>query len=101
MNFNIKLLADWKFLLPMGVGLVSLLWSIFNFVTGKLIASKITNNDLKHLNEDVKELKDENKIIKVDLKADLNKIFKRLGKIDKGLAVRDALCNERHPRDKK
>ena len=101
MKFDIKLITDWRFLIPAIVGLVSLGWSIFNFVVGKLTFAKILGNDLKHVTDDIGKLEKENKLIKIDLKKDLEKIFRRLGKIDKGLAVRTAICNERHSKDKK
>ena len=96
MKFDIKLITDWRFLVPASVALLSLGWSVFNFVVAKLTFAKIIGNDLKHVTADITELKVENKEIKIDLKQDLNRIFKRLGKIDKGLAVRTAICNERH-----
>lgn len=107
MNFNIKLITDWRFLVPASIALLSLAWSVFNFVVGKLTITRITQNDLKHITADIKKLEDtdknlekEHKEIKIDLKQDLNKIFRRLGKIDKAVAVRDAICDERHSKDK-
>ncbi len=96
MKVQLELLANWKAYLPMGIGLVALAWSIFNFILRKITMTKLIGNDLKHITADITELKDENKTIKIDLKQDLEKIFRRLGKIDKGLAVRTAICNERH-----
>ena len=101
MKLQLEFLTNWKAFLPMGVGLLALGWSIFNFVLRKITMAKLTDNDLKHIIADVTELKAENTAIKIDLKQDLEKIFRRLGKIDKGLAVRKAVCNERHSKDKK
>jgi len=98
MNFDIKLITDWRFLVPASVSLLALVGSVFNFIITKVTTTKIVQNDLKHINQDIKELKDENKDIKIDLKKDLGKIFRRLGHIDKGLAVRKAICDERHPK---
>jgi hypothetical protein len=53
-------------------------------------------NDLKHLQEDFKEFKEERK----EWKNELNKIYKRLGKIEKAIVRRDAICEERHKKDK-
>lgn len=100
MKFDIKLVTDWRFLIPASVALLSLAWSVFNFVVGRITIAKITGNDLKHVTADITELKADNKEIKVYLKKDLDKIFKRLGKIEKGLAVRTVICNERHKNDK-
>lgn len=96
MNFDIKIITNWRFLIPASVALLSLAFSIFNFIVGKITATKIIQNDLKHINVDIEALKEERKEIKINLRNDLNKIFRRLGKIDKGLAVREAICNERH-----
>ena len=99
MKIDFNVITNWKFLAPMAVALISLAWSGFNFVFGKAVATKITQNDIKHITADIDVLKTENKEIKIDLKQDLEKIFKRLGKIDKGLAIRDAICNERHKKN--
>lgn len=101
MNFDIKIITDWRFLVPASVALLSLAFSVFNFIVGKLVASQIIQNDLKHINTDIKELKKENTGIKIDLRKDLSKIFRRLGKIDKAVAVRKAICDERHSKDRK
>jgi len=96
MNFDIQLITNWKFLVPASVALLSLAFSVFNFIVGKLVASRIIQNDLKYVKDDIAELKSENKEIKIDLKADLNKIFRRLGRIEKEIVKREAICNERH-----
>ena len=100
MNFDIKLITDWRFLVPASVGLISLAWSVFNFVVGKITIAKITGNDLKHITADIKELKEENKQIKVDLKADLHRINLTMNRIEKKIIKRDAICEERHHHDK-
>lgn len=101
MQIDLNVITNWKFLIPSSIALFSLLFSIFNFTVGRMIANKITKNDLTHLTKDVEGLKEQNKEIKGNLREDLNKIFRRLGKIDKGLAVRKAICNERHSKDRK
>ncbi len=78
------------------IAVSGLAFSVFNFVFGKLVANKITNNDLKHLTKDVENLKQDSKEYKTELKKDLEKIFRRLGKIDKNITRRDAICEERH-----
>jgi len=98
MKVQLELLTNWKFFLPMGVGTLALLWSIFNFVLRKITMTKLTQNDLKHITVDITELKKENKEIKIDLKGDLNRIFRRLGRIEKEIVKREAICNERHPK---
>jgi len=95
MLIQLKWLNDWRIIIGI-VSACSFLFSVFNLIVRRHTFAKITNNDLKHLTKDVEELKGENKEIRVDLKGDLEKIFKRLGKIDKGLSVRDAICEERH-----
>ena len=101
MNFDIKLITDWRFLVPASVALLSLAFSMFNFIIGKLVASKIVQNDLKHVTADIDSLKIDNKEIKIDLKKDLNKIFRRLGRLEKIQYAQREICNERHSKDKK
>lgn len=95
MDYLVEVLKDgrfWTFLLA----LVGFLWSVINSIVGKIIATKITQNDLKHLTADVETLKTENKEYKGELKDELIKICKRLGRIEKNQARRDAICDERH-----
>ena len=96
MKVQLQFLTDWKFFVPMGVAIFSLLWSMFNFIAGRIITVKLTQIDLKHLKIDVEELKKSDKEYKVDLREDLNKIFKRLGRIEKAQGIQKAICNERH-----
>jgi len=93
-------ISDWRFWFLL-VSVCSFLFSIINLMIGRHVANKIMGNDLKHITADIVDLKKENKEIKIDLKADLGKIFKRLGRIDKGLAIRKAICDERHSKDRK
>lgn len=90
-----QLLTNWRFW-TFTIAIISFLFSAFNFIVGKLVASKIVNNEIKHITKDVIELKQDSKEYKVDLKNELNKIFKRLGKIDNRLGKREAICEERH-----
>jgi len=94
-----ELLTNWRFW-TFAIAILSFLFSAFNFVVGKVVASKIVNNDLKHLTKDVNDLKQDNKEYRTDLKNELSRIFKRLGKIDKAIVKREAICNERHRKDK-
>ena len=90
-----EILKDWKFW-GFIIAIMSFVFSAFNFVVGKIIANKITNNDLKHLTKDVTELKQESKEYKGELKKELFKIFRRLGKIEKIQYTQQEICNERH-----
>ena len=92
-----EILKDWRFW-GFAIAIISFLFSAFNFIIGKIIANNITGNELKHLTEDVSELKQESKEYKGELKTELNKIFRRLGKIEKQIVKRDVLCEERHPK---
>lgn len=93
-----ELLKDWKFWTFL-IAVSSFLFSIVNFIIQRIVSNKITNNDLKHLTKDVDNLKQENKEYKIGLKNELNKIFRRLGKIEKGLVKREAICELRHKND--
>jgi len=94
-----ELLMNWKFW-TFAIAISSFLFSVINFIIQRAVANKITNNDLKHLTDDVKELKQDSKEYKIDLKNELNRIFRRLGKIDKAIVERKTICNERHRKDK-
>jgi len=78
------------------IAIASFIFSVINFIINKVVTTKITQNDLKHLTKEVDNLKLEGKEYKGELKEELNKIFKRLGKIDKNITRRDAICEERH-----
>ena len=82
------------------IGIISFIFSAFNFFIGKYVAGKILNNDLMHLANEVKEIKQEEKEYKKSLLGELNKIFRRLGKIEKFQAAHRAICDERHKKDK-
>ena len=92
---NIQTNLSWQIWVAI-VSVISFLFSIINFFLGKYIATKILNNDLKHLTDDVKELKEEDKDYKKSLAGNLSKIFRRLGHIEKAITKRESICEERH-----
>jgi len=81
------------------VSICGFLFSMVNFILGKYLATKILKNDLLHLTVDVKDLKAGEKEYRKDLKNELNKIFRRLGRIEKNQVKRDTICEERHKKD--
>lgn len=63
---------------------------IFNVlvVGGNIIAYlSLRLNDIRHISEDIGEIKKKEE-----------KIFKRLGRVEKAITIRDAVCAERHPK---
>lgn len=72
-----NILMDWKF----WVFTVSVLKDIV-LVLGIIL---VKFNDMKHLTESVK-----------GVEKSLSKIFTRLGKVEKAIVKRDAICEERH-----
>jgi hypothetical protein len=100
MKVQLQLATNWKFFLPMGVALISLLWSVFNFIMGKITFGKLTQNDLLHLTKDVEELKEEEKDFKKEIKEELHRVFLAIKRIEKKQIRRDAICEERHSKDK-
>jgi len=96
MKLQLELFNHWQSWALVGISCLGVFGSVINFFVGRHIANKITGNDLKHLTDNFQEIKIEHKELKVDLKKDLQKIFRRLGKIERNQSVRDALCNERH-----
>lgn len=94
-----EILTDWRFWTFI-IAVFSLLFSAFNLIVGKIVAHKLQNNEIKHLKEGIKGLKDSEKEFKIDLKNELQKIFRRLGKIEKIQYAQQKVCNERHKLDK-
>ena len=80
------------------VSVCGFMFSCINFFLGKYVAGRIMGNDLKHLTKDVDELKASDKDWKKGLKLELNKIFRRLGSIERNQTAMQAVCNERHPK---
>jgi len=87
---------NFKLILALVVSIVGIIFSIVNFTLGKYITAKIMGNDLKHITADIDLLKKEETNYKKDLKQDLRKIFLRLGKIEREIVKREAICSERH-----
>jgi len=85
-----------KLIIALVVGICGFVFSIVNFILGKYIATKITNNDLVHLTNKVKEIEEEEKDYKKSLSGNLTKIFRRLGHIEKAIVKRESICEERH-----
>jgi len=79
---------------------ISSIIGILKVITNSYALYKISNNEIQHINKDIKELKSNEKEYKVDLNKKLDKIFRRLGKIDKAIVKRESICNERHKNDR-
>ncbi len=90
-----KYLTDWRMWTAI-TAFISLFYSVFNHIIHNQVTSKITGNDLMHREKDVTDLKVEQKELKIDLKGDLHKIFRRLGRIEKSTGIQRAICDERH-----
>lgn len=94
-----ELLGDWKFwsmLISATALILSITIGIFNRLISNRVTDKIQNNEIKHLQSDIEILKTNQKELQVEIREDLNKIFRRLGRIEKNQAKRDAVCDERH-----
>ena len=87
-----------KLSLAIIASIVGIIFSIVNFALGKYITAKITNNDLKHIDKDIEDIKIREKEYRSDLKNELTKIFKRLGRIEKQIIRRDVVCEMNHPK---
>ena len=92
--------VNFKLILAIVIAIVGVIFSIVNFTLGKYITAKLMGNDLKHITADIDLLKTEETTYKKDLKQDLGKIFRRLGKIEREIVKREAICSERHKNDK-
>ena len=92
--------VNFKLILALVVSILGVILSIINFILGKYITAKIMGNDLKHITADIDLLKKEETTYKKDLKQDLGKIFRRLGKIEREIVKRETICSLRHKNDK-
>jgi len=88
MNILLQLLQffkTWGFL----IAVFSFLFSLFNFILGKMVSHKIIEYDLKTIKKDIKNL---------ETKTDNNN--GRISKTEKQIGIRKAICDERHSKDK-
>jgi hypothetical protein len=99
MKLQLQVLNSWGLWIA-GISVCSFLFSLFNLLVGRHVANKITSNDLKHLKENVKELKEAEKEYRVDLKEELHQINLSINRIEKRIVKREAICEERHSKDK-
>ncbi len=95
MKIQLQLLEQWGIWIAV-CSVASLLFNVFNLWIGKHVFTKITSNDLKHLNDDVTELKNADKEYKKDLKQELHDLNLTMNRIEKKIIRRDAICEERH-----
>jgi len=89
-----------QIIVALTIAIVGLIFSTFNFFIGKYVATKVLNNDLKHLTQDVKEIKNNDKDFKNELKNELHNIHLAINRIEKRIITRDAICEERHKQKK-
>ena len=101
MKIQLDFLTNFSKYLPYIIALLALFGNVFVLYYRKQVTDKIQNNELKHVTADVKELKQNEKEYKVDLKKDLDKIFRRLGKIEKIQYAQQKICDLRHSKDRK
>lgn len=80
------------------ISIIGLLFSSVNFFLGKYVATKILNNDLKHVTKDIEDLKTGDKDYKRRTLEELAKIYRRLGNIERNQSAMKAVCDERHKR---
>lgn len=92
---------NWTMSIGIIIAVISLVWSVANTLAGRQIATKITTNDLVHLEADVKELKQSEKEYRIDLKKELHNISLAIRRIEKNQTIRDTICEIRHKKDKK
>jgi len=88
---------DWKFW-GFIIAIAGFIFSVVNFYINKAVTTKITQNDLKHLTQNVENLKEDGKEYKKELKTELHQINLTIGRIEKRIIKRDAICDTRHPK---
>jgi len=80
---------DWKMFSAIATS-ASLLFNILLLVGGWYIAQKIMKNDLFHISEAITSIKNK-----------MDKLYARMGRVEKSTAVQKAVCDERHSSKKK
>ena len=93
---SIKFLLTYWRLISIILASITLIITVGKLIINSASINRIQNNEIKHIQEDIKNLKKENKDYKVDLKKELGKIFRRLGKIEKIQYAQQKICDERH-----
>ena len=99
MRLDIKILTDWKVMVPSTIAIISLGWSIFNWIVARLTKAKIMGNEIKHLQKDIEKVENDSIDYIKENKKELRKIYLRLGKIEREIVKRATLCSERHKND--
>jgi len=97
----IKFLINYWKPIALSFSAISLFITIIKLIINSATINKIQNNEIKHIVADIKSLKTEEKEFKQDIFNKIDKIFRRLGKIDKATAIQKAICDERHGLKKK
>jgi hypothetical protein len=75
------------------------LFSIINWIVRRAVTNKIRENEIKHIDDNIKKLEAENKEYKKEQDSFHEKIYRRLGKIEKAIVKREAICELRHKND--
>jgi len=88
-------------LVGVGIALMSLIGTLFVAFLGRLIAIRLTENNVSHLGKDVIEIKDNLNLFVSSYKVDTEKVQRRLMKIEKSNFAQQVLCEERHGRKTK
>ena len=90
------------------IALGGLLIAVMSFIgtlvvafIGRIIAIRLTENNVNHLGKDVIEIKDSLNLFVSSYKEDTEKIHRRLIKIEKNNYAQQVLCEERHGRKSK
>lgn len=78
------------------IAVAGFIFSIVNWIVRRAVTTKIMDNDLRHVGMELDTLKQENKEYKKEQDVFHEKIFRRLGKIEKAMVKREAICDERH-----
>lgn len=83
------------------IALCSFAGTVFVAFVGRIIAVKVTENNVGHLSLTVNEIKTNLGDFLTLHKTDTEKINRRLMKIEKGLFTQQVICEERHGRNPK
>ena len=80
---------DWKMISTVASS-ISLVFNIFLLLGGWYIAQKIMKNDLVHISTAISSIKSK-----------MDKLYTRMGRVEKATAIQKAICDERHSKGKK
>lgn len=97
----IEILRNYWFLIITIPTLFGFVYTLMKLYANSQVLNKLQSNDIKHLETDIKTIKTEEKEFKDKITEELHQINLGIGRIERRVVTREAICNERHKNDSK